>query len=90
MYKFRCWRIARENAIKTPAGEMLELTNGIKLERTPLGMFLQRTSLDELPQFWSVLRGDMTLVGPAAQHIDSDDPPMDQKPGMTGLWKIKA
>jgi lipopolysaccharide/colanic/teichoic acid biosynthesis glycosyltransferase len=90
MYKFRCWRIPRKNAPKAAPGEMLELTNGVMLERTPVGLFLQRFSLDELPQFWSLLRGDMTLVGPAAQHLDSDEPPMDQKPGLTGIWRIKA
>jgi lipopolysaccharide/colanic/teichoic acid biosynthesis glycosyltransferase len=90
MYKFRCWRIPRENAPNAAKGEIVFLTNGLKLERTRIGLFLQRTSFDELPQFWSVLRGDMTLVGPAAQHLDSDEPPMDHKPGVTGRWRIRA
>jgi lipopolysaccharide/colanic/teichoic acid biosynthesis glycosyltransferase len=88
MYKFRCWRTAREDAPRIGMGEILELTNGVKLELTPVGLFLQRTSFDEFPQFWNVLRGDMTLVGPAAPPPDSDEPPMTHKPGITGHWVI--
>src|SRR5260370_38141765 len=65
---------------------------------TPVGRLLRKTSLDELPQFWNVLRGEMSLVGPR--------PPMpyefevydvwhrrrvlEAKPGITGLWQVSG
>jgi exopolysaccharide biosynthesis polyprenyl glycosylphosphotransferase len=76
--------------------------NGLfKLERvgdvTPFGRFLRRTSLDELPQFLNVLRGEMSVVGPrpcipyevesfAPHHFDRFLVP----PGITGLWQVTA
>ena len=63
---------------------------------TPVGRFLRRTSLDELPQFWNVLKAEMSLVGPRPAipyEIESYDlwhrrRVLDVKPGITGLWQV--
>jgi exopolysaccharide production protein ExoY len=62
---------------------------------TTVGRFLRRTSLDELPQLWNVLKGEMSLVGPRpvvreewqryGRHLDTY---LAAKPGVTGLWQI--
>lgn len=62
---------------------------------TRVGRFLRRTSLDELPQFWNVLKGEMSLVGtrpPTPDEIEVYEVPewqrLDVKPGMTGEWQV--
>ena len=62
---------------------------------TPLGRFLRRTSLDEFPQFWNVLKGDMSLVGtrpPTPEEVETYQIPewqrLNVKPGMTGEWQV--
>ncbi len=64
---------------------------------TRVGRFLRRSSLDELPQFWNVLRGEMSLVGPRpeqlrfAQHYQPwQRPRFAVKPGMTGWWQVNG
>jgi lipopolysaccharide/colanic/teichoic acid biosynthesis glycosyltransferase len=61
---------------------------------TRVGRFLRRTSLDELPQIFNVLRGDMTLVGPRPTSFGADTyrlwhtARLEVKPGLTGLWQV--
>jgi lipopolysaccharide/colanic/teichoic acid biosynthesis glycosyltransferase len=65
---------------------------------TPIGKFLRRTSLDEVPQFWNVLRGEMSLVGPrpaVPYEFELYDDwhrrrVFDMKPGVTGLWQVSG
>ena len=64
---------------------------------TRLGRFLRKYSLDELPQLWNVLKGDMSLVGPrplpvedCAQYSSEHRRRLDVTPGVTGLWQVMA
>ncbi len=101
LYKFRTMV---ENA-EDRQGELLHLNemNGpvFKLKRDPrvtwVGRFLRRFSLDELPQLWNVLRGDMSLVGPrppipdeVARYQRWQRRRLSMKPGLTCLWQISG
>jgi len=109
MFKFRTMHVNANEAVhheyvswfiqaSTRSGRdgcaLFKLTNDKRI--TPIGRLLRSTSLDELPQFWNVLRGQMSLVGPR--------PPLpyeleqyrswhcrrvlEAKPGITGLWQV--
>jgi len=73
-----------------------KMTNDPRI--TKIGRFIRRTSLDELPQFINVLRGDMSLVGPRPPiayeceeyEIWHRRRVLEVKPGITGLWQVKG
>ena len=94
-------RAHREYVARLIAGSR-ERNDGIyKLTRDPritrIGWFLRHYSIDELPQLWNVLKGDMSLVGPrpALPHETDLYPPdawarLRVKPGITGLWQVSG
>ncbi len=76
-------------------GHAFKLENDPRI--TPVGRFLRRTSSDELPQFWNVLMGQMSLVGPrpplpgeVAKYDIWHRRRLSMKPGITGLWQVGA
>jgi exopolysaccharide biosynthesis polyprenyl glycosylphosphotransferase len=82
-------------ALNEIRGHAFKVTDDPRLTRS--GRFLRRTSLDELPQFWNVFRGQMSLVGPrpplpseVAEYDVWHRRRLSMKPGITGLWQVEA
>ena len=84
------------SAQKSGRTSLFKIANDPRI--TPIGRMLRKTSLDELPQFWNVLRGEMSLVGPrppipyeveqyASWHRRRV---LEAKPGITGLWQVNG
>ncbi|MEM7726351.1 MAG: sugar transferase [Cyanobacteria bacterium P01_A01_bin.45] len=99
IYKFRSMVNNAEN-LKT---QVKNESNGLFFKNksdfrvTKIGSFLRKTSLDELPQFWNVLMGDMSLVGtrpPTADEVSGYNQRhwmrLNVKPGLTGEWQVNG
>ncbi|MEB3181320.1 MAG: anti-sigma factor antagonist [Nostocaceae cyanobacterium] len=100
IWKFRSMVVDAE-ARKSEVKNQYEDSKLIKAEDDPritkVGRLLRKTSLDELPQFWNVLKGEMSLVGtrpPTPDEVERYEVPewqrLDVKPGMTGEWQVKG
>jgi lipopolysaccharide/colanic/teichoic acid biosynthesis glycosyltransferase len=93
-------RLIAGKAVKDDESETEPVVYKIRCDPrvTPIGRFLRKTSLDELPQFWNVLRGEMSLVGPRPplpyEFEVYDDwhrrRVFEMKPGVTGLWQVSG
>lgn len=90
-----------EQLLATSEEARAEWDKDFKLKNDPrvtrIGSFLRKTSLDELPQLWNVIRGEMSLVGPRPvieaeleRYAGDVDYYMMAKPGMTGLWQVSG
>jgi exopolysaccharide biosynthesis polyprenyl glycosylphosphotransferase len=104
--KFRCYKLRTMVAGADQEKENLRRANErhgpfFKIENDPritkLGRWLRKASLDEVPQLWNVLRGDMSLVGPRPHPVDDCAlysiehlRRLDVTPGLTGLWQVTA
>jgi lipopolysaccharide/colanic/teichoic acid biosynthesis glycosyltransferase len=101
MYKFRSMVSNAEmlraelDAYNEMSGPVFKMKDDPRI--TPFGRLLRKTSLDEFPQFWNVLVGDMSLVGPRppipteVQHYDPwHRRRLSMKPGLTCLWQISG
>jgi lipopolysaccharide/colanic/teichoic acid biosynthesis glycosyltransferase/ADP-glucose pyrophosphorylase len=101
MYKFRSMLNNAED-LKRVIQDMNEVDGPMfKIAKDPritrVGSIIRKTNLDELPQLWNVLQGDMSLVGPRPLSMDEmrynpkwRDARLSVRPGMTGLWQVEA
>ena len=104
--RFRCYKFRTMSADADQLKDRLRARNQrqgpfFKIADDPritrAGRFLRRYSLDELPQLWNVVRGEMSLVGPRPHPLDDferydlgDLQRLDVPPGLTGLWQVTA
>lgn len=101
LFKFRSMREGAEDVLweikhlNEMDGPVFKMRNDPRV--TPLGRFLRRSSIDELPQFWNVLKGDMSLVGPRAplpeevrEYSRWQRRRLSVKPGITCLWQVSG
>nr|WP_163182660.1 sugar transferase [Neobacillus sedimentimangrovi] len=101
MYKFRSMVSNAEEKLEEllkyneVSGAMFKMKDDPRI--TKVGKFIRKTSIDELPQLFNVLKGDMSLVGPrpplpreVAEYTDYDKQRLLVTPGCTGLWQVSA
>jgi exopolysaccharide biosynthesis polyprenyl glycosylphosphotransferase len=104
--RFRCWKLRTMSVDADLQKDALRESNGrkgpfFKIKNDPrvtrMGRWLRKFSLDELPQLWNVLCGDMSMVGPRPHPMDDFTRysvehlrRLDVKPGITGLWQVTA
>jgi lipopolysaccharide/colanic/teichoic acid biosynthesis glycosyltransferase len=101
MYKFRSMYADAEDRLKSVmhlnqvSGPIFKIRNDPRI--TPLGNILRRTSIDELPQLWNVLKGEMSLVGPrpplpreVSEYSPRERRRLEVKPGITCLWQVSG
>ncbi len=102
--RFRIWKfrsmVANASLVKDQVqnkvkGPFFKNENDPRI--TKVGRFIRKTSLDEFPQFWNVLKGDMSLVGtrpPTPNEVEKYEvhhkQRLDVKPGLTGEWQVKG
>ena len=101
MYKFRSMCVDAEDKLEAllklneVEGAMFKMKDDPRITR--VGKFIRKTSIDELPQLWNVIKGDMSLVGPrpplnreVEKYTMFDKQRLLIKPGCTGLWQISG
>lgn len=92
----RLQELLKNPEIKKEWEENFKLKNDPRV--TPIGAFLRKTSLDEFPQFWNVLKGDLSVVGPRPvvqdeilqQYGEKAVKVLSIRPGLTGLWQVSG